>query len=312
MLNSLDILFGVAGQSLYFDATEGRPSSVASVEVWREIDGDSSETEVAVAAPSVEATSLTINAASGAAQSDPTKINLSAVTGLVRGRQYLATNSYGEREWIEIERIDTPNTTAYSRSPLHNDYATDDTLVSTRMTAIVNSLWVADVNNLSNPMCPKPQYRHVWTYTVSSVVYRNAGYFDHLRYPFGHSVTPADVDRLSRGWFARLSQDDRLNQGEAILIEAGYQVRLDLWERGISDYAQRNSEVLNELIRRKAVALVSEAAYRHGGVSRDLMESDEATYWKRITALVAAGLAPQQATEDGAGSTTPRLSIWRR
>jgi len=307
-----DILFAVTGQTLYFDAPEGRPSSVSSVQVWEDTEADTNTARSALGSPSIESVSLTFNAASGLSQSDDTKLNLSSVTGLVRGRQFLATAATGEREWIEIARIDTPNTNAYSRTPMQADYASADTLVSTRLTATVDSTWVADTNNLSHPLSPRPRWRAVWTYVVSSVTYRGVTFFDLVRYPFQHTVTPADVDRLSRGWLSRLHTDDRVGQGEQVIAEAVAQVKLDLWERDLADHAFRNQPVLNELIRLKAVALVAEQAFDHGGVGQTARDSARDRYWDRYEALIGQPRVNQQVTESGAAAVTERAPIWRR
>lgn len=312
MTDSQDILFNVTGQTLCFDAPEGRPSSVTSVQVFEASDADTATAESAVGSPSVESFNTTFSAASGAGETDPTKLHLTTVTALVRGRQYLATNAYGDREWVEVARIDSTNVKAYARTNLLTDYASTDTFQSTRMTATVDSTWVADRNNLSPPLNPRPRYRVVWTYVVSSVTYRHAAWFDLVRYPFSHTVTAQDVDRLSRGWLYRLAGEDRLSAGEAVIAEAVQQVKVDLWERELADYAFRNQPALNELIRRKAVALVSEQAYQHGGVALPVMEHDRELYWQRFEALIGQPKIDQQVSADGASGTPQRADIFVR
>lgn len=313
MTDPITILFGQSGQSVYFDCPQGRPSAVTSATVWEESDDDdSTAAQAALGAPAIESVSLTFNAASGASESDPRKLNLASTTGLVRGRQYLATAATGETEWVELARIDSANTNAYARSDLLHDYASADTLVSTRITATVDATWVADDTNLSNPLSPRPRYRVVWVYTVAGIVYRGASFVDLVRYPAMHSVTAADIDRLSRGWLSRLANEDRIGQGEAVIKEAAYQVKHDLWRRDLASYAHRNSEVLNELIRRKAVFLVAQAAYRHGAVARELVDYESQNYQAYFEGLVGESKVNQQVTTDGAAAVITPARILRR
>jgi len=306
-----DIKFNVTGQTVYFDPPEGRPSSVTDVQVWEDTQGEEAQEESAVGAGSVGSVNTTFDAASGTSQDDPTKCNLTATTSIVVGRQYLATNAYGEKEWVEVERIDSGNA-VYGRNALSVDFASADTFVETRISATVDATWVADKNNLSDPLCPRPRYRVAWTYVVSSVTYVATTYFDLVRKPFLTTVTPADVDRLARGWLARLSTDDQRWNGQTVIDEAVHQVKLDLWERGVTAYALRNSDILNELVRLRAVHLVSEQAFREGGVGQLALELDRRNYWDRVTNLVSSSQAQIQVTADGAGSTTPRAPLSRR
>ena len=112
MTETQDILFGIAGQTLYFDAPEGRPSSVTSVEVFADENADTSPAETAITGVgSVEAIALTFANPSGPNQGDAYKIHLTDVTGLVRStpadrRWYWATATDGAREQVEVARID--------------------------------------------------------------------------------------------------------------------------------------------------------------------------------------------------------------
>lgn len=313
MTAKLDILFSVAGQSIYFDAPEGRPSSVVSVAVYEDHDGDTGTGESATTgAASIESVSLTVSAASGVSEADPTRIQLASVTGLVRNRRYLATNAYGQTEWIEVERIDSVNDDVYAQHALVHDYAASDTLASTRMTIALDSTWIADTNNISHPLCPRPRYRVVWTYVVGGTTYRAASWFDVVRYPYTTTVTALDVDRLSNGWLSRLSAEQQLGQGEDVIDEALQQVKLDLWERDLAAYALRNGEVLTELIKRKAVTLVHEQAYAHGGLGRAQLDLSRRDYWDRLAGLVEARKAQIQINTDGAGGTPSSDPVWRR
>jgi len=77
-----DIVYGVTGQTVYFDAPEGRPSSVTSVEVFLWDVSDDDTAEAAVGSGSVETNpNTTIDAASGYGQTDARVLNVAATTG---------------------------------------------------------------------------------------------------------------------------------------------------------------------------------------------------------------------------------------
>lgn len=311
MIDSIDIRFGGSDQKIYLDAPEGRPSGVTSVSVWNDDEADTAPVEAAVGAPSVEAVTTTFDAASGYGVTDPEKCWLTATAGLVRDRAYLAANVAGEREVVEIERI-VSGVAAHGYTPLTHTYASGDTFGSTRLEATIDASWVADVSNLSDPARTAPRYRAVWLYTVDSVVYRTAGYFDLVRYPFVYTVTPQDVDRGWPGWIDRLPTDYQRGQGARLIKEAAWQVKQDLLKRRRTDYAQRNSEVLNELVRRKAVFVGLQAAFLHGGggTAQAVVDYAGKYYEDFLTQIVDE--AQQQITPDGAGGTLPRERYWKR
>lgn len=311
MTEVVDIRFGDTAAKLTLDCPQGVPSSVTSVTVYEDIAEDTGTVESALGAASLENVSTTFDAASGYSQSDPTKCSLTATTSLVRGRRYVATNAYGESEWIEIERIASADA-VYSRTPLTIDFASGDTFASPRIQATFDSTWIADTNNLSNPRDPRPRYRAAWLYTVGGVVYRTAVYFNVTRYPFVLTVNAQDVDRLSRGWLARLPSDDWRNAGEAVIKEAERQVRFLLWGRELSASAQRNNDVINELIRLQAVVLVHRQAFEHGGVPRDVMDESDRRFYQTFETLIGEPKVLQQVSEGGAAGEIDRAPIWRR
>lgn len=307
-----DIKFNVTGQTIYWDAPEGRASSVTDVQVWEDYESEEGQEESAITGSgSVDSVNTTFDAASGVSQSDPNVCYLTATTNIAVDRQYLATNAYGEKEWVLVEDISSA-VSITARNALSLDYAATDTFVGTRLSATIDSDWVADKDNISDPLCPRPRYRVAWTYVVGGVTYYATTWFDLVRKPFVTNVTPADVDRLARGWLARLSTDDAQGNGQTVIDEAVHQVKLDLWERGVTAYALRNSDVLNELVRLRAVSLVSEQAFREGGVGQLAMELDRKNYWDRVANLVSSSQAQIQVSADGAGSTAPRAPLSRR
>jgi hypothetical protein len=312
MITKQDIKFNVASQTLSFDAPEGRPSSVTDVQVWQDTDGEEAQEESATTGSgSVESVNTTFDVASGVSQDDPTLFYLAATTNIAVDRIYWATNAYSQIEPVEVIKIVSADSVRIRNTPSY-DYANGDAFQSRRISITLATDWVGDTDNLSDPLCPRPQYRVAWTYVVGGATYYATTWFDLVRKPFLTTVTPVDVDRLARGWLARLSTDDQAGNGQRVIDEAVHQVKLDLWERGITAYALRHSDVLNELVRLRAVWLVSEQAFREGGVAQLAMELDRKNYWDRVANLVSSSQAQIQVTADGAGSTAPRAPLSRR
>ncbi len=298
---TIDILYGVTGQSLYFDCPEGRPSSVTSSTVYANTTGDNGTTESALTGSAAVETSpdTTFDAASGDGQADPRKCNLTATTGTAIGRVYLATNATLEREFVEVRAISSADH-IIAREPLQNSYAATDTFVSTRITHSVDSTWVADSSNISGDIDPNAKYRWRLVYVVSSVTYVHDLYFDLLRYAGRHDVTPMDVDRKFPGWLDRLPTYYREDQGRALIDEAYKEIKYDLYNELKADQAIRNREVLNELVILRAGMLV------------DPTDVNERRYQDRFAQIIRFTKVPMS-TSSGAGASAvlPTL-IWSK
>lgn len=309
MTEARTILFNVASQTLHLDCPEGQPSSVTAVTVHEDTGADASELSALTGSATIDSVDTTLDDAAGATASNPTLIPLTSTTGIVVGRSYVVTNALGQSERVEVVGI-SANVSVLVRNPLVRVYASGAAFKSTRVSVTVDTTWAANASNVSDPLCPRPRYRVAWTYVVGGATYRVATFFDLVRYPWTTTVSPADVDRLARGFLHKLSPEDRA--GEALIAEALHQVKLDLWERNLTAYAQRHSDAVNELVRRKAVALVMEQAARRGAASTAAAEADARLYWERLDNLIAAAKSAQQVTPSGAGAPSPRALAWRR
>ncbi len=298
---TLDMLFNVTGQSLYFDCPEGRPSSVTSSTVYENTTGDDGTAESATTGSAAVETSpnTTFDAASGDGQSDPRKCNLTATTGCAVGRVYLATSATLESERIEVSAIASADY-IIAREPLANSYAAADTFVSTRVTHAIDSTWVADSSNISSGIAPNAKYRWRLVYVVSSVTYVHDVYFDLLRYPARHDVTPMDVDRKFPGWMDRLPTYHREDQGRSLIDEAHREVKYDLYNELKGDQDIRNREVVNELVILRAGMLV------------DLTETNEKRYRDRFAQILRFTKVPMSTTTGAGGTEVAPTFIWSK
>lgn len=299
---TIDLLYAVTGQSLYFDAPEGRASSVTSSTVYENASGDDGATEAATtgsAAVETNPNTTTDGDAGPGALDEEREVSLTSATGVAVDREYLLTNEDGAAERVLVQAIDSTNVVTL-RNPLQVFHAAGATFQSTRITHAVDSTWIAASANISNEFDPNPRYRWRLVYVVASVAYAHDLYFDVLRYAGRHDVSPIDVDRRSPGWLERLGTNDRLAQGRVIIDEAYQVIKFDLYNLSTPDQSIRNREVVNELVKLKAIELV------------DNTDASAKRYESRLAQLIANAKVVTSKDSTGAASPADPHPIWRR
>ena len=299
-----DIAFDVASQTIYYDAPEGRPSSVTSATVYRWDMSDDGDAESAIGSASVETNpNTTIDADSGYGQADARKLNVAATTGFARERSYLVTSADGLREWFEVEEIDSGNY-VIAKHPLHNAYATADTVQSTRISATVDSTWVADETNLlGDDVGPNPHYRVRWVYVVSGVSYVADTYFNLSRYVSKHGVTPQDIEVMAPGWLDSLPTDHRADQGRKLIDNAHREVKIDFHQIDLAASAIAEAEIIDELTRYKTIELGEWARYMKGGIEEAQANAASRRYQTRLDSL--SRIVSRVPVRDSTGAATP-------
>lgn len=303
-----DILFGVSSQSLTFDAPEGRPSSAPSVSVHAWNASDDADDEFSLDGAVEANPNTTLDGAAGSSQSDPRNIPLTATTGIAVGRTYLVTGADSIKEWAEVEAV-TSTESVTARHPLHNDYASGASFVSTRITASVDDAWAADDANIIETAA-NPMYRVRWVYVVGGVTYVADTYFNLVRYGARHGVTPQDIEAVYNGWLDSLPTDHRSDQGRKLIDEAYRKVKLDLHSLNIDDATVAEAEILDELVRLRTIERTEWAQFISGGSSdqsRHLAARKE--YQEPLDALVrlASKIPIRDAT--GAAQETTALGL---
>lgn len=306
-----DILFSITGQSLVFDAPEGRPSSVTSVSIFPWDASDDADSEWSATGSVETGPDTTVDAASGWGQTDPRIINVAATTNAAVDRTYLITGADGFKEWFTVAEIDS-GVSLTARHPLHNTYASADTVQSTRITATVDSTWVADDVNLRDDAGPNPHYRVRWVYVVNSVTYVADTYFNLVRYAGAHGVLPLDVDSLSPGWMSSLPTDHRENQGSTLIADAYRAVKMDLHAIWTDDAMVANTDVIDELTRYKTIELGEFAKILSGNGDTTQYQVARDQYQRRFDSLSRiTNKAPIRSTT-GAASDRPAIGLSRR
>jgi hypothetical protein len=307
MRTAQDIVFGVTSQTVWYDAPEGRPSSVTSVEVFPWDMPDDQADTTAIGSGSVETNpNTTIDADSGYGQTDARKANVAATTGMAVGRTYLLTSADGAKEWAEVLEIDSGNY-FYAKHPLHNAYTTADTCQSTRIQATIDSTWVADETNIRADAGGNPHYRVRWVYVVSGVTYVADTYFNLVRYASRHGVLPQDMESFLPGWLDHLPTDHRADQGRRLIDDAYREVRVDLHQVDLAASSIAESEVVDELVRHKSVEMGEWARFLSGATS-DESRATAATkrYTARLDSLIR--IVSRVPVRDETGAATPIIA----
>lgn len=307
-----NLLFDITGQTLHFDCPEGRPSSVTSVTVFEQGTGDDGTAEAATTGSAAVETNpnTTFDASSGYGQADETKLNIAATTGIEIGRRYLATNSQGEAEMVEVTAIES-GAEVYSRYPLRNAYESGDSFVSTRISISVDSTWIADETNISDDTDPNPGYRVRWVYVVGGVTFVHFSQFNVVRYEADHDATPGTLSERCTNWINDLPVEHQEDRGERLIAKAYSTLGFDLHRLGIAQEMMRNRSVVTELTELKAVLMMySDKAKTNGETIGYEIARDE--YQAALDGLVAAGKTDVALDEGGGGYPGSYKSLWSK
>jgi hypothetical protein len=308
-MKHLEIIYGLTGQSFFYDPPEGRPSGTPTVQVFStDTDDDGTAESATTGACSVDTVSTTISAAASAGA---VTLTLTSGTGVTKHRRYLLTDADGNQEWVEVLGVN--GTAIRIRQPLINDYASGATFVGCRISISVDSTWVADETNLTDTLeSGAAGYRLRWSYTVDSIATIGVSYADLVRYQAKNLVTPLDVDRTFPGWLDRLSTDNREDQGRALVDEAFRSVKMDALADAQLLRRIRDTQVLSELVIYRANLLaVQNNVIANGlpieslGVARDL-------YQQRYVSLIREPKVSVDQAGGGSNGTGRRMPAWKR
>jgi hypothetical protein len=307
MRDVADLIFGVSGQSVTFDCPEGRPSAVSSVKVFRWDSED--DFEELTGSGTVEASPSTTTDAEAAA--GQRTIPVTATTGMEVGRSYLLTSADGAREWFEVAEV-ASGVSVTAKHLLHNTFASGSTVQTTRITAALDDTWLADEDNLDDSSGPNPAYRVRWVYTVAGITFVADSYFSLVRYAGKHGVKPQDMESLSPNWLDRLPTDHFRDQGRRLIDEAYRGVKIDLHQIWTDDAMVANAEIMDELVRYKALEQGEFARLMTGSGSRDAYETARLAYHSRFDQLAKITSKVPIRTADGGAMHVAALPLTRR
>ena len=308
------IVYNVTSQSIYLDVTEGRPSSITSVSVFPDTTGDDGTAEDCKHSdgPSIESVNTTVDAASGAAQTNPKKLAIASTSNVSLERKFLLTGSSGESEWVEPVEIVT-NDYIICRGSLHNDYVNGNAFQSTRVSVGLSDSWIQDTANITDDLNPAPGYRVRWVYVVSSKTYVSDSYFDVVRYEGKHGVTSATMERFFPAWRNILPTAYRVDNGASLIDEAYQQVKFDLYGAERADEMMRDREAMDELVKNKARELILFQRFYESGAGPDQAAEARERYQYRLDSLVKVTSTVPFATGTGGSSDIiSPVGIWSK
>lgn len=320
-----EVIFGVAGQSFFYDAPEGQPTGTPTLQVFIATNDDVTGTpEAATSGPcTVDAmnTALAAAAAQGAQE-----ITLADASNAIAGRHYLLAGV--GQEWVEVLAIDTGNQVIL-RQPLKNAYAIGATLVGCRISAPIDPAWSSNIQKITDVLgaawdtrratpdvswAPGTAgYRLRWAYTVGATNTIGVGFADLVRYQSKNLVTPLDVDAVFPGWIDRLATDYRADQGAGLIKSAFTALRLDSLGDELLLRQVRDTQVLKELTIYRAMLLeVQNRALAGGQVDPATMKLAEDLYMQRYTQLLRQPKIPVDKTGGGSSANPTKVAAFRR
>jgi hypothetical protein len=302
-----NLVYGVTGQTFSYRVPQGRPTS-ATFSVFSFDAGDDDTPEFTGTA-TVDSVSTSVTSASGASQSDPQRINLST-TSIVAGTKYLLSEA-SVQEWVTPVEIQTGYVRC--RYPLKNDYTTAGTFVGTTISGTVDSAWIANLSNISDPSDPDPGYRVRWSIVVSGVTYVAYSHLDVVRAPVGHQVDVDDISARAPGWSDSIPTDYIEEQGRPVIDAAWLSVQAKLASLGIDTDAMRNDQILDELVILRALNIIAIGGWRPGGYASqaEYVAVTQGEYDRFLEQHFEAAPRHRLGIEtNGAAERTKSVSVW--
>ena len=303
-----DLYFGETGQTLFLDVPEGRPSSVTQVLVLAWDFSDAADSEWTVSTTSIDAVNTTFDANSGASSTNPRLVNLAATTSIVAGRQYLATDVQGRREWVVVSGI----TSAQSVTALLGlglDYVSADTFQGTRISTTVDATWIADTANINTGLTAFDRWRIRWEYVVSGTTYVRTTTFSVVRRAGQHTVTPPDLALRYPSLFDSAPTSFRHERLQLLIDRAYEEFSTDLLSISLPDEQILSPKVVNEMVVLKTAVIIGQDRAMAQGETR-AMEIAERIYGARFQTLFGSpSLVKVPVSTDSSGAGDRRAAI---
>lgn len=298
-----EIIYGVTGQIVEMyppEFSEGVPS-VATCSVFEA--GDSND-DTAEYSPTVtiDAVSTTVDAASGFGQTDRRVLNLAATTSIAVGRLYLLENSLGQRELVKVTSI-TGAASVTVQEPMKYDYASADTFKGVRMTFPVDATWVADESKILSHT--DAAYRAVWSYTVNALTRKHYTYLRLVRQPLKTSITIYDIAEILPDIALAEAESQLGNQLKQAINAAFDRVRVDLLLADVQPDMVRDTEIVDELVRAKAIQITTNF-HTPGARDGDTWALEKREDYEALFTRVTAGKLKVPVDTGADGATTTR------
>lgn len=320
-----EIIFGVTGQSFFYDPPEFvRPSGTPTVKVYSSLNDDDSATPESATSGSCSVDAINTTISVSAARGDRA-LTIAAGTP-TPGRRYVLTAIDGTTEIVEV--LAASGSAVTLRRPLANAFPSSSTFQGCRISIPVLDSWAADKSKLTDVMLwtirtdiirddletppGMSGYRLQWSYTIGGVATHGASYVDLVRYQLKNTVCPLDVDNKYAGWLDRLPIDHQADQGCRLIAEAFDNVRLHALANAQVARRIRDNDVLSSLVIDQAVVVELEANLAAGAPVADQLDRARKVYDGRFAQLITEPKVPIDQVGGGAGTGGRRIPVFRR
>lgn len=305
-----DVVFGVTGQTFEIRALEGRPTA-ATFRVFNDYDSEDLTTCEFSGTATVDTTSTTVASASGPSQADPQRLNLTSSSGFTVDRKYLVSEN-GRTEWVRPIEVGT----GFIRAayPLKYDYTTAATVASTTAVATVDSTWVADISNISDPLDPNPSYRVRWAMTIGGSTVIAYSFLDLVRTRIGHGVDVDDLNGRAPGLVDQLPLEYKTDNARSLIDSAFRAFKAKLAAYAIDIDSLRNDELVDELVTLKALAILGAGGWKplgYDSVTQYALDTSK-DFETLFQQLVSVTLKIQTSDSSGAVQSARALPIWSK
>ena len=300
---------------------DGPPASAANYRVLAGTKSNDETAEIALTAATLDSVSTTVDVVSGYAQTNRTRLYLTATTNIAIGRYYLVANTAGQREVVRVANIAAGDYVELE-VPLSYDYAiTSSTFKGIRHYFTIDATFIATESKINVYGTPSldggrsastnaPPYRVEWVYSTAGSIPRNTWTtFDVVRQQFKHSVSVGDIRRLVPDVVFTEWTQQRGQGFEPQIDEAAQRVQYDIRMAGYDPDAVRDPFVLDQLIKYATLSVLKGA-----GLPLELTFEDyEGIYRKKFDAAIGTSLKAWMDTgSEGSITPAPAQQLWLR
>lgn len=331
MQTNASLIYNVTGQVVDFvppfeDVMANGAPAAATYSVWGGTQSNDESAKFSGTA-TLDSVSTTVNAASGYSQTNKRRVFLASIAGIVVGRNYLLTNTLGQR--VVVSPIEIQATYVVLGYDLAYDFASSSTFIGLRHYFTVDATFIQDLSNIniygqlprlgmqhvsSGGRVEAPPYRVRWSFTAGGVSFQRWTYFDVVRQQSSHSVMPRDL----QAWFPDMVMEEWESQkGELFRrqIEAAWSmVQNDIRMAGYDPDAIRDGALLDQVVRCAALMVISDAGVSPTGRNPDQWAAERRNDYKlTFQRAIGSGLAVWLDTgNSGAITPDPPKQPWFR
>lgn len=308
---TIDLTYNVTGQTFEIRSLVGRPTA-ATFRVFNDYDSDDATTYEFSGTATVDSVSTTVDVASGQGQTDPQRLNVASTSGMTLERKYLVTEN-GRSEWVQPIEI-VSNDYIRCRYPLQYGYTTAATVVSTTAIATVDSTWVADLNNVSDPRDPNPAYRVRWELTIGSATVVAFSFLDLVRAKITHGIDADDINGRAPGFVDQMPLEYRTDNAASLIDSSFRALKAKLAAHALDVDAIRNDDLLNELALLKCLAILGAGGWKPLGYDSVAQYAADTSkdFETLFQQLVSVTMKIKGADRDGSSQTMQAQQFWSK